>query len=504
MNYDDWRKKESAGRTDIKNFNKHQNILGFKIVKPHTDASRRIVSGVCYSPDCQNPYTKSYRFIVKINGPYCVNCVRGSSLIKQYPEIARSIVKCSIPISQLCCKTDKKVVFECQEKCLRCHNNHQYEMSIVCRVDGQNCSICRGLQKCPCQKDDEFKCCSCKQIKHKSKASYANVCKLCDSQKFDDNMPRFLSYLVTDCLYRGKREPRKQGDLCVPYVLNMLEVQQQRCYITGVVLTAGHHRNWKVSIDRVLDACGYDNMNVVLIATELQNGNRKWNMTLWDDVCSIVLGAEQYIPDETSFIAGQVQKSRKKTRKSGYKIQRQEERTNEDGGTEVKCKYCHEWLTLDKYQPTKIGYCKKCRKQIDHDTVENTLRGRALVCLTQSKLRSAKRKKDAVEHTLTFDDILDIYEQQGGRCYYSKVPLSFSGNFQMSLERLDPTKGYTRENSVLIILGVNAGDWSNVKHEDDERDERSGWTRDKLLFAVHQNPRKIVPRITYVRDVFET
>jgi hypothetical protein len=282
----------------------------------------------------------------------------------------------------------------------------------------------------------------------------------------------------------------------------MYEVQQYRCYLTGVPLVAGRHRNWKASIDRVFDECGYDNINCVLIITEMQNGNRKWDRSLWDEVCAIVLGAEQFIPDESKLIAEQVQKARAKTRKSGYKIQRHEERINDNGEKEVKCKYCHEWLTLDKYQATKIDYCKTCRKKTDFDTIENTLRGRSLKCLSHSKIRSAKRQRDAVYHTLTFDNVLDIYQQQGGRCYYSRVPLAFSGNFQMSLERLDSTKGYIRENSVLVILGLNAGDWIQMKHDDDMRDEKTGWTREKLLFAVHQNPREIIPKITYVKDIF--
>ena len=502
MDYDEWKKTELGGNTDITNFDRHFKLLGLTITKDNSQIRELIVKGICYTPDCENPYEKSYRHIVKKTGPFCIPCIRGSSLVRQYPDIAKSIVKCDVPISQLCCMTNKKVVFQCAEKCLRCQKHHEYEMSVSSRVIGHNCLICCGRQKCLCQKDDEFRCRTCKNIKHKSQVSYENVCKLCDSQKFDDNMPKFLAYLVADCIYRGKRQPRKQGDLSVPYVLNMFQVQQQRCYLTGVPLIAGHHRNWKASIDRMFDECGYDNVNVVLIITEMQNGNRKWGRSLWDKVCSIVLGTEQFIPDESEFIAEQVQKARTKTRKSGYKIQRHEERTNDDGETEIKCKYCHEWLTLDKYQATKVDYCKQCRQQIDFETVENTLRGRSLKCLTQSKLRSAKRKKDATEHTITLDEILDIYQEQGGRCYYSRVPLAFSGDFQMSLERIDSTKGYTRDNSVLVILGLNSGDWSPVKHDNDERDEKTGWTREKLLFAVQQNPREICPQITYVKDVF--
>lgn len=502
MNYEDWKIHESSGKVDKENFERHLEMLHFTIVKNHSKAFSRVVKGICYTPDCENPYKKSYQ-IIKSSGPYCIPCIRGSSLIKQSPDIAKSIVKCDVPVSQLCCKSDKKVTFQCQEQCLRCSTNHEFVMSVGSRVNGNKCSICTGHQKCPCQQENEFKCSKCKQIKNKSFSSYKNVCKLCDSQKHDDNIPQFISYLVNDCRYRGKRNPRKHGDLSKDYILNMYNVQEGRCYITNVPLKAGHHRNWKLSVDRIIDSCGYDNMNTVLIATEVQNGNRKWTRTLWDEVCSMVQGTLQYeLPDEQEFIEQQVEKARKKTRKSGYNIQRHEERINEHGIREVLCKYCHEFLTLDKFQATKIGYCKECRKKIDHDTVENTLRGRSLVCITRSKMRSAKRRKDAVVHSVTLDDVLDIYAKQGGRCYYSNIPLAFTGDFQMSLERIDSTQGYTRENSVLIILPLNAGDWSIQRNEQDDREEKSGWTREKLLFAVKHNPREIVPEITYVKDIF--
>jgi hypothetical protein len=185
---------KSGGCADRTNFDKHLELLKFTITREHSQASCRVVKGICYTPDCDNPYEKSYKDIAKKTGPFCIPCIRGSSLLRQYPEIAKSIVKCDVPISQLCCMTKKKVVFQCQEKCLRCQEkclrcqkNHEYEMSVSNRVLGYNCAICRGMQKCFCQKDDEFRCSVCKHIKSKTQCSYGTICKICDSQKFDNH-----------------------------------------------------------------------------------------------------------------------------------------------------------------------------------------------------------------------------------------------------------------------------------------------------------------------------
>ena len=118
MDYDEWKKTELGGNTDNTNFDRHFKLLGWTITKDNSQIRERVVKGICYTPDCDNPYEKSYRDIIQRTGPFCIPCIRGSSLVRQYPDIAKSIMKCDVPISQLCCMTNKKVVFQCQEKCL--------------------------------------------------------------------------------------------------------------------------------------------------------------------------------------------------------------------------------------------------------------------------------------------------------------------------------------------------------------------------------------------------
>jgi hypothetical protein len=59
-------------------------------------------------------------------------------------------------------------------------------------------------------------------------------------------------------------------------------------------------------------------------------------------------------------------------------------------------------------------------------------------------------------------------------------------------------------NISLIILGLNVGDYTRRKNESDERIGSSGWTRDKLLYALQQTLRNIVPKKSYVRDVISS
>jgi hypothetical protein len=55
--------------------------------------------------------------------------------------------------------------------------------------------------------------------------------------------------------------------------------------------------------------------------------------------------------------------------------------------------------------------------------------------------------------------LIQQYIEQGGRCYYSNIPINLLHNdiFTTSIERKDPTKSYSRDNIVLIVVGLNYG-----------------------------------------------
>ncbi len=80
----------------------------------------------------------------------------------------------------------------------------------------------------------------------------------------------------------------------------------------------------------------------------------------------------------------------------------------------------------------------------------------------------ANAKKRSKEKGLVFEIDIDyikkIYSEQSGKCYYSKLPLNIvksqeSGlhdSFKMTLDRLDPNKGYVKGNVVWCAYCINS------------------------------------------------
>lgn len=66
---------------------------------------------------------------------------------------------------------------------------------------------------------------------------------------------------------------------------------------------------------------------------------------------------------------------------------------------------------------------------------------------------------DPTAKRLSVNDVYEIYHQQKGRCYWSNVPMRFPGIgtsiFQISVDRVDCSKGHTKDNIVLVCLGTN-------------------------------------------------
>jgi hypothetical protein len=74
-------------------------------------------------------------------------------------------------------------------------------------------------------------------------------------------------------------------------------------------------------------------------------------------------------------------------------------------------------------------------------------------------VNTSKRRSE--EHTITPQEIQEIYEKQNGLCYWFGVPLTPSPKhkypLQPSLDRLDRTKGYTKDNIVICCYTANIG-----------------------------------------------
>ena len=104
----------------------------------------------------------------------------------------------------------------------------------------------------------------------------------------------------------------------------------------------------------------------------------------------------------------------------------------------------------DKSRPNKIRasiYCRECESSLCRSRYR-TLEGRAGALARSASTRG--------KETITGADVLKLYEQQNGLCYYTGQKMSSTGgNEAFSLDRVDSSKPYTVDNLVLCCWVVN-------------------------------------------------
>ncbi len=101
--------------------------------------------------------------------------------------------------------------------------------------------------------------------------------------------------------------------------------------------------------------------------------------------------------------------------------------------------------------------CQGCRSKRhfnDRHFVKTSLRDVLADRLYVSTIR-ASNKNLSLDIDLQF--LLQLWEQQNGLCYYTKKPLSLEINNtnKVSIDRLDSSRGYTRDNVVLCRNSIN-------------------------------------------------
>jgi hypothetical protein len=91
---------------------------------------------------------------------------------------------------------------------------------------------------------------------------------------------------------------------------------------------------------------------------------------------------------------------------------------------------------------------------------------------------NSKKKKNSLHGDLTLDELKEIFIKQGGRCAYSRKIMETRGHWKMSLERVNPRKGYTKDNCVLICNCWNITD--NTVRNPDINAETQGMSYERI------------------------
>lgn len=144
-----------------------------------------------------------------------------------------------------------------------------------------------------------------------------------------------------------------------------------------------------------------------------------------------------------------------------------------------KCISCKITKDIILFKNNNSNQCKKCQTLVNTNRINNNSEAYFKKLFHCAK-SNAKARSNNNEFLIKLEDIINIYKIQEGKCYYSKITmvLKIHSHWQCSLERLDPSKGYTIENIALIVCEFqSANQWSinkfnefkrllTIKHED--------------------------------------
>jgi hypothetical protein len=125
-----------------------------------------------------------------------------------------------------------------------------------------------------------------------------------------------------------------------------------------------------------------------------------------------------------------------------------------------KCKETKPLTLFFKHHQTSDGYhswCKNCCREGNERSrqkLNSTIEGRARVFLQNAKKSAAKRQQP---FDLTVADIVECWQQQDEICAYSGRQMTLKAGHlnTVSIERIDSTVGYTRENTILVCQAIN-------------------------------------------------
>lgn len=148
------------------------------------------------------------------------------------------------------------------------------------------------------------------------------------------------------------------------------------------------------------------------------------------------------------------------------------------------CKKCGE-VDPTKFYPKSKSKCKKCtstdnaqryRDMVGDDKAQYKDRVRKWQTdnIFQFRWLSAKSRADktGMVFDITVQQLKDLWEQQGGKCFYSGIDMltevesgSGPGTYSLSIDRKDSTVGYVLDNVVLCCSIVNIMK-NNLNHDE--------------------------------------
>lgn len=414
-------------------------------------------------------------------------------MLKDAPY-AKEIVDPPVNCDSLCLRTSICLNWRCGNSCTHCHKHHEYKASGDARFLLKDCIICSNPNKCPCVIQNEgYICTGCKVFfaNKENKCKARNFCKNCRSCENNNDLDKFLKKCMKSCQNncKGRIGDRAKFELDLEFLKQLYVEQKGNCHYSNMKMCLETLSDFQLSVERLDEENGYTKTNIRLIILELQNGHRQWTKIKFTDFCQDYNDFEIVSDKESELIKTKCDEALveplRKQQRNKLKI------VNINGM--CNCNYCNERKSCDLYSKRGLerGKCKDCEKNYYLTAKNNiTLRQKLSNLLnssrnnTKNRNKTKHRTKKPLVDTLTFEELVDMYLNQSGRCLYSNKQLQLVGDNQISLERINTKIGYSKENCSLIILELNSCDQSSRKIEEDTRTGSSGWSKEKVKLVV--------------------
>jgi hypothetical protein len=342
-------------------------------------------------------------------------------------------------------------------------------------------------------------CGTCKIIKNtneyykdsKNVDGYNYQCKSC-CVDYNKTLDGFLCQLRNRSIYSSKTRTSKGRIEAGKHTITFEELKEQYMKQNGEsyycpIKMNYDKRDWRMSIERLNPDIGYTKENSVLCCLEF-NGRIQWSREKMNKIPKILeyvkLQKESSIKPEYIVDFNKIIKTPRKSIKSEMIII--------DGIEYWNCSYCLINKQRNEFNKFINQGCKEC-VSIRNKEYAKTPRGHISKLFRHAKSSTKTRTKiDNLRDNsldITEEFLISMYYKQEGLCEYSGLPLTFGtyleNNWTCSLERKDPMKGYTQENTCLICLEFNTIDFTSVYKTDLEDTGNGSWSKEKFSYFLN-------------------
>eukprot|EP00397_Hematodinium_sp_SG-2012_P045872 GEMP01051658.1.p1 GENE.GEMP01051658.1~~GEMP01051658.1.p1 ORF type:complete len:420 (+),score=11.04 GEMP01051658.1:143-1402(+) len=231
------------------------------------------------------------------------------------------------------------------------------------------------------------------------------------------------------------REEAGQFELDLDFLLNLWLRQKGRCTYSGIVMNVERGTHWRLSLERLDNTRGYIPGNVAFVCAEFNTadssinakhsvlGSSKWSK---DKVLSLPDIADSSVPLRSADLDTLRSTGRLVEKRKNYT--RQEVTSNGD----LLCTLCGQFKPMGDFNihpKTSSGrkcFCKFCESVKARENITSFggfLRMRVGTAKANAVRRAEKGRGDAGMFNLTIDDVVNMYRQQRGLCYYARVKM---------------------------------------------------------------------------------